>query len=207
VNFVGHAVVAARVAPGDGAFVLGAILPDLWSMTGVRADADALPDEVVAGVRCHHAADAAFHGHAAFIGLMRALRADLIAAGVARGPARAAAHVGIELALDGLLLDRPSAREAMAAALDARDGVRAAVPAGDRPRWDALLTRMAGGLGDRPYRDPAPVVQRVLGRRPRLALPDENVPLLAARLDAARPAVAAAEPALVDSAVEASVLA
>src|SRR5687768_8762401 len=100
------------------------MLPDLASMAGVRLDTTELPDDVAAGVRHHYAADAAFHGHESFIRLLRTVRTALADAGVARGPARAAAHVGVELALDGwLLAEVAHAHDALSDALAARTAV------------------------------------------------------------------------------------
>lgn len=205
-NFVGHAVVAARVPPASPGFLLGAVLPDLLPMAGVRRldPAAGLPDDVAAGMRCHILTDASFHAHAGFVGLLREVRSRLLARGVPTGPARAAAHVGVELALDGLLLDRADGQDALAAALSDRQCVTFAIPAEARARWDDLTARIADRGALHPYRDPAPVVQRVLARRPRLALDDEHVAVLAAELEAVAPALAAAEADLVADAVSAA---
>jgi hypothetical protein len=71
------------------------------------------------------------------------------------------------------------------------------VVAGDPDRWDELLGRLAEGVGDRPYRHPAPIVHRILGRRPRLALLEEHVAVLAAELDAVHADIGAAAPRIV----------
>ncbi|MCB9563437.1 MAG: hypothetical protein H6709_19675 [Kofleriaceae bacterium] len=102
-NFFGHAVVASWHDAGGGR-ALGAMLPDFQTMSGARVAAvdDA---EVAAGIDLHHATDAAFHRLPAFVGLTREVEARLRAADVGRGPTRAVAHVGVELLLDGVLLD------------------------------------------------------------------------------------------------------
>ena len=91
-NVLGH----TRVALGRGldrpAEVLGAVLPDLAPAAGVRLVRDRLDGPLAAGVRCHLDADAAFHAHPRFRAGTRALRADLTARGIPRGPARAVAH-------------------------------------------------------------------------------------------------------------------
>ena len=60
---------------------------------------------IAAGVALHHATDGAFHELPAVTGLMRELDDRLAAAGCARGPRRAVAHIGVELLLDGVLVD------------------------------------------------------------------------------------------------------
>jgi hypothetical protein len=59
VNFFGHAALAAA-RQSDPGFVLGAMLPDLAPLAGLRiAAVDA--EEVAAGRAFHVAADARFH--------------------------------------------------------------------------------------------------------------------------------------------------
>lgn len=107
-NFYGHAVLAAEDRQHPE-FVLGAMLPDLAGMAGLR-----LPDlqsaELRAGVAHHHRVDAAFHTAPQFVELVSAALSDLCARGVARGPSRAVAHVGVELLLDGWLSSSTSLR-------------------------------------------------------------------------------------------------
>ena len=62
--------------------------------------------EVDAGVRSHHAVDSAFHDHATFKAWMRVVREELGGTRIAY----AAAHVGVELAMDGVLLERERTR-------------------------------------------------------------------------------------------------
>ena len=104
-NFLGHALVATWKST-DPRFVLGAMLPDFASMTGQRLAPDATDDSPLGrGVALHHATDELFHGSSIFVGLMQDAMGRLLAAGVGRGPARAIAHIGVELLLDGELLD------------------------------------------------------------------------------------------------------
>src|SRR5262245_25639403 len=101
-NYYAHARLASRRCD-DAHFVLGAMLPDWTAWVGarlVRVDHPGL----AAGIRFHHATDAAFHGGRRFAALVREAVDRLRAAGLERGPARGAAHVGIELLLDGALL-------------------------------------------------------------------------------------------------------
>ena len=100
-NFFGHACLAAA-ENGDARFVLGAMLPDLAPMAGVRIRS--IDDTSLAAGHAHHVAtDVAFHGAAEFTGWAAEASRALQAAGVRRGPARGVAHVGIELLLDGWL--------------------------------------------------------------------------------------------------------
>ena len=98
-NFLGHAAVACWTASDPG-FVLGAMLPDFAHMIGERLDR--LEDD---GLRCgerhHRKTDEAFHRAASFRTLVRDATSVLTRGGLERGPARGAAHVGIELLFDG----------------------------------------------------------------------------------------------------------
>ena len=160
-NFVGHAVVAWRER-AEPAYAFGAMVPDLRRFA--RRE-DPLPTRdagaLAAGVLSHHRADAAFHDHKLF----RSWMADVVAAMPApdRG-ARAAAHVAVELAIDGLLLDGGEA----AAYGDALDWAR---PSFDGA-WHELVTRMDTGEIIEAYRTADGIAARVVGvmnRRPRLA--------------------------------------
>ena len=152
-NFVAHAVVAGQPAP----FAFGAMVPDLLKLVrGAPLDTDS--DEVAAGVRAHHAVDSAFHDHATFKAWMRIVRDELGGTRIAF----AAAHVGVELAMDGVLLER-----SRTAAFDgALDWARTEL---DGP-WRELAER-APEVVDA-YRTPAGVARRTAGaisRRPRLS--------------------------------------
>ena len=92
------------------------MLPDFATMVRARL-ADAEDPEVAAGIAHHHATDAAFHGMPAVLGLMRELDERLAALGCARGPRRAVAHIGVELLLDGVLVEEAAYRAAYAGGL------------------------------------------------------------------------------------------
>ena len=198
-NFLAHAHVARHAPGGDAAgYVLGAVLPDLLPMAGVRLDRAAVPAAVAAGWRSHHVADAAFHAHRTFIDGVGALRTDLRRTGLDTGPRRAVAHVGWELLLDDAVFEDEATIAAFRAALDvARDLT-------DDPAWSAFLSRFAG-IRAAP---PAPIavvterVQRAVGRRPRLAFTDEHLASVAAVLGEHRPAILAAAPALLEELAE-----
>ena len=181
-NFFGHAAVA-RYVDDDPDFVLGAMAPDLLAMCGATGDRPTSA-RVAAGQAHHLAVDAAFHGSAAFGSLQAWAVGDLIGRGVRRGPARGAAHVGIELLLDGQLASDAGARAAYDRSLVTAD---AALQPFHWPeesagaRWRTLVRRLRQGTIPESYRDPDFVAARLVGAlrgRPRLALtPAESLTL------------------------------
>ncbi|HEY8093119.1 MAG TPA: hypothetical protein VID93_05030, partial [Acidimicrobiales bacterium] len=105
-NFVSHMVVARQATPeATTPLLLGAAAPDLARMARLPV-ATAGPPDFAAGVATHHRTDAVFHGLDWFRATNRRLVRDLSDRGVRRGPARGAAHVLIELLLDGAVLAR-----------------------------------------------------------------------------------------------------
>jgi acyl carrier protein phosphodiesterase len=180
VNFVAHAVVAGRQRD-EPAFAFGAMVPDLQRLA--REPLDHPSDDLAAGVAAHHRADAAFHESPAFKAWMALVVAGMEERG--RG-ARAAAHVAVELAIDGHLLATGGARsydDALGWAAGELDG-----------RWALLVDRMHAGEVVDAYATPAGIASRVVGvmlRRPRLAPITPDVDDLAAGIAAARPAIVA----------------
>ena len=175
-NYLGHVAVALATGRDDPPFLLGAALPDLASMAGVRFDRALLPEAVAEGVDCHLAADEAFHAHPAFRDGSAALRRDLRAIGLATGPTRAIGHAGWELLLDGTLVGGPT-EAAHRAGLRCADVVAPALAPASRDRWRTLLA--AGPPGRLRYDQPAWVVDRLfamLARRPRLAFDEARKP-------------------------------
>ena len=176
VNYLGHVAVALATGRDDPAFLLGAALPDLASMAGVRFDRDLLPEAVADGVACHLAADEAFHAHPAFRDGSAALRRDLRDIGLATGPTRAIGHAGWELLLDGTLVGGP-VEVAHRSGLRRADVVLPALEPGSRERWATLS---ASGAPPRlRYDEPAWVVDRLfamLARRPRLSFDEARKP-------------------------------
>jgi len=179
------------------------MLPDFAGMCGMRLES-ALDAEAAAGVDFHHATDRVFHRLQPFARAVVEIAGELVAAGVARGPARGAAHVGFELCLDGTLLGEAGAaaayREALAAGADPRLERQLCWNAPDGPaRWRAFCRRLAAHGPPLEYRDPGCVaerVERVLAGRPLLALSRAGaaavgraMPAVAARVEAAAPAV------------------
>jgi hypothetical protein len=195
VNFFGHAA-AAREVDDDPAFVLGAMAPDLLPLCGA-VPAGETSTKVAAGQAHHVAVDALFHASPAFTATQSWAARALIDAGVPRGGARGAAHVGTELFLDGALAGDARARDAFARSLADADGAGSPFVWQDEQssaRWRRLIARLRDGAIPDRYRDPDFVADRLvgaLGRRPRLALAPREaailrgfLPALAARVTA-----------------------
>jgi hypothetical protein len=207
VNLVAHVAVAERRDPRAPApFLAGAVLPDLAAMARVRLGRggdDALGD----GIAFHHAADAAFHASRWFNDHNRALRDVLLDAGVDRGAARAAAHAGLEMLLDGGLAVRPTVVRATGTALAAvtgpgatREAVQALVPATDRSRWSEHLELIGRSFDARAYTSPDEIARRLhrmTSGRARIELAAAQVPLVARELAVFQPAVVADADAVV----------
>jgi hypothetical protein len=172
VNFFGHAAVASWSSEAPGT-ALGAMLPDFATMAGIRIASSADAD-VTAGIALHHATDAAFHTLPLVLDLMRELDALLDRAGCARGPRRAVSHIGIELLLDGILVDDPTYRDVYVRGLHHDDPTLAFRPdPTDAPtRFARLLARLRSyGVPD-DLKSPLAITQRLarmLAHRPLLA--------------------------------------
>jgi hypothetical protein len=189
VNVLGHTHVADRLRPDDAAHALGAVLPDLATIAGVRLQtplSSSLQRAITDGVACHPAADATFPSLAPVRSGVAALRRDLLAAGLPTGPARAVAHVGYELLLDGTLVGTPTEhayRRALTGAADATDAIAIA----HRARWRAFVDRITANAHHAlRYDDVGWVADRlvaVLDHRPRLRLDAGDVPAVARVLD------------------------
>jgi hypothetical protein len=175
-NFFGHAVVACTQSAEPG-FVLGAMLPDLVGMAGVRVTA-VLDERLALGVALHHETDRRFHSAPDFRALCESAVTTLEAQGVGRGAARAVGHVGSELLLDGALSGDRAARGAYAAAIDSglQDGLLDRIrlkPGQQAAHLGRLLQRLASAPLPQGYQDPDFVYERlhaILARRPRIAL-------------------------------------
>lgn len=182
-NFFGHALAAAALRP-DPDFVLGAMLPDLASMAGLRLLAAEEP-VLAEGISFHYASDARFHAAPAFrCAYLEATRA-LRAAGVRRGPARATAHAGLELLLDGFWARSRGVPRLYRSALAAAPAACASLRwrGGDSGRGGARFAHGCVRIADSPlpeaYADTDFAVERLLRllrRRPRLSLLSGEVP-------------------------------
>jgi hypothetical protein len=202
-NWYAHAVLAERRS-SDPLCVLGAMLPDFASALRLRVAAPADREgALAAGLRLHGETDARFHLDPGFLALQAAGRTHLEAAGVPRGTARAAAHVGIELALDGWLAHRAPRSRAFGAALEAADSLaeRPALFRGafDPARGLALAARLREGDLPEAWTTPARCaqsVERTLAARPRLALAPGARDAVAGWLHALAPSLEARAPEL-----------
>ncbi|MEA3019021.1 MAG: hypothetical protein QOI47_545 [Actinomycetota bacterium] len=183
VNFVAHAVVAAREG-GRPPYAFGAMVPDLRAFTD-RAEIVAPPvdaGDVEAGERSHHRIDSAFHANGQFRSWTAVIAIEL---GNERA-ARAAAHVAVELTIDGVLLDT----ERAGAFYDALAWADASL---DGP-WHALVSRLRSDDLVRAYCTPEGVARRTvgaIGRRPRLRRHALDEGALAVAVGHVRPRIAA----------------
>jgi len=160
-NYFGHAAIAT-LRDESSAFVLGSMLPDLFAMARLRLGP--LDDEEVQrGVRFHIETDAVFHQTETFIALNhRALRA-LRARNVRRGPARACAHIGVEMLLDARLVQEPNLLEAYVNALS-RGAKESAMWTGLIPAQAASLQKLCAHLSERGAKVHAPTKERFMER-------------------------------------------
>ena len=180
-NFFGHATVASWTPEATPAFVIGAMLPDFATISGARSVRATHP-EAIGGVALHHATDAVFHAAPDFVVLTRHARLQLERGGVANGSARAAAHVGIELLLDGTLVTDDRAGDLYVQALRDAEAHIACADADDGARIARFLDRLRDAGIPYSYADPRVVagrVERALSSRPLLALPAGRADVLA----------------------------
>ncbi len=195
-NYFGHAAVASWHASPDDlpGLSLGAMLPDFAGMSGARV-ASTSDVAVQRGIDLHHDTDAVFHHAPAVLALFRDAEARLTARGCRRGPTRAAAHVGVELLLDGCLLDDARHRDAYLAAMTHDTTTITWREPGDAGRFSTLLARVRPhGVPD-DLRRPASIAERIFralaGRR--LLAPDASErPSISAVLHELAPRVAVA---------------
>jgi hypothetical protein len=201
VNFFGHAAVATWSAPASGAapaVVLGAMLPDFATMCGGRIAA-ADEESVTAGIALHHATDSVFHKLPVVTGLMRELDEHLAHGRCARGPRRAVAHIGVELLLDGVLVDEPAYRAAYLSGLGHEPALQWREP-DHAPRFAILLDRLRSHGVPEDLRLPEAIatrVHRILAHRPLLAPSSDDLRAIRHALLAFKPRIDVAADAVV----------
>lgn len=210
-NFFGHAAIAAshlltqESTPASlvlAEFCAGAMLPDFVGMLGLSRP-EVRGQSLQRGVQFHHQTDGIFHELPSFQRLSRAAFAWLSVRQLPRGPARAVAHVGIEMLLDEVMAEDAAARDAYVTALGVRlnEGLHFAHD-GETERLaklqQALLER-SSTQRDLPAELVASRIRRTLAGRPRLATDATGEALLAEWVAVARPAVAAEAPELLAS--------
>lgn len=184
VNFFGHLAVATWYS-ADPSLHLGAMLPDLATMLGAPAPR-AASGGVADGIELHHRTDAVFHATEHFRALNAGAFTILEARGLPRGAARAVAHIGTEILLDGVLAEHEDTRRAFGAALDhgangereLRLEWRIAPGAGRLSQLCQVIAQrdilQDSQLPDRvAYR-----LERILGHRPRLRIPPDRLALV-----------------------------
>lgn len=175
-NFLGHAKVALWTGRPAPDFVLGAMLPDFASMAGLRLG-EVAAQGVAAGVSLHLRTDDVFHAAPAFLALMQGAIDTLTGQGVARGPARAVGHIGVELLIDGELVREPEVGDAYLSALEAFAALPVDSFAGfATPPMQRLVKRLREHGIPYDYERPDAVAARlaqILAGRPRLALSAE----------------------------------
>jgi hypothetical protein len=172
------------------------MLPDFATMCGSRIVA-ADDAEVAGGIALHHTTDAAFHQLPVVLGLMRELDGHLASGGCARGPRRAVAHIGMELLLDGALLDEPAYRAAYLRGLSHDPGPGPGPgPAlhwrdpDAAPRFAMLLTRLRARGIPEDLRSPDAIttrLQHILAGRPLLAASSDDLRAIRSALIAFKP--------------------
>lgn len=147
--------------------------------------------EVAAGIDLHHATDAVFHQLAPVTALMRELDQRLERGGCARGPRRAVAHIGVELLIDGVLLDVADYRDAYILGLE-YEAPLTYRDEGDDVRLDALMTRLRAYGVPEDLRRPEAIMQRLarmLAHRPLLAPSPQDLSVIAIALVEHKPRI------------------
>ncbi len=205
VNLVGHVAVTLGDGPAPSSdFLVGCMLPDLATIARVRVTR---PDgEMGRGVGYHHECDAAFHDSPWFLQHNVRLRDELLGEGVDRGAARACAHAGLEMLLDGALVDDEYVQSHVRGALDTLDdhaeSLAGLAAEHDRERWVATVRRIARALDTSGYADPASItmrLQRMTAGRRRIELRADQAAAVTTVLADAQPAVLTAAPGVLDS--------
>ncbi|NNF55696.1 MAG: hypothetical protein HKN03_14775 [Acidimicrobiales bacterium] len=196
-NLGAHVTVAAALG-ADPWVHLGSALPDIATIGGFRMLPGSGSGKVGDGIALHHATDEAFHSHAWFLERQKNVFDHLTDQGVRRGAARASAHVGVELLLDGELFGG-NRSEARAGAVNAAlllagtdPGLGQLVPTEMRPDWLLHLGQLHRWRPPTYFADPAAVavqMKRILERRPRLAMTQDEVPKVEKALAAVQPSI------------------
>ena len=212
-NFVGHIKVAIDQVSGPGGghdgdlpYLVGAALPDVAAMGRFRLTSRSGDRGVQDGVTLHHRTDDEFHRHPWFRENSKVVTTELNRLGLGRGAARAVGHVGVELLLDGFLLDETdglgtTVSRAMGAMADPTLELSGLVADDRRPDWSHHLRRTADWPLPSDYRDPAAVayrLQRILTRRPRLGFGPDKIPMVEVVLAERQQQLESGAPALLD---------
>ncbi len=173
------------------------MLPDFSLMCGARI-AGSDDTDVAEGITLHHATDSAFHGAAVVLGLMRELDERLERGGCAKGPRRAAAHIGVELLLDGVLVDNDDYRDAYMLGIE-YDAPITWRNEGDGARFATLLERLRTFGVPMDLKKPEAIVfrlSRMLANRPLLAPSSNDLAVITVALIEHKPRVQVAAEAM-----------
>jgi hypothetical protein len=177
------------------------MLPDFAGMIAASPPT-VLGPEMSAGVQLHHATDYVFHRTATFRLLSGAAARHFQSVGLRRGSALAVSHVGIELLIDCALGTDPVVCD------DYLMAIEVGAPQRGELQWATLderqrFARLHEVLTDRglAVTDPAPDrltqrLQRILAKRPRLALHDTDCGAVEAWARGTRAVVSESVPAL-----------
>jgi len=206
-NFFGHALIAQRDeatrGPIRAEFVLGAMLPDFAAMLRTRPPLATLA-ALSAGVSFHHRTDDAFHGSHSFLEFSRQASSFLSERGVSRGTARAVAHVGVELLLDGAFAGESGVNEAYLSAIacamtEQVHGFIRWHASDARERFQHLCHNLhqRGRFQENPESElVAQRLQRILADRPRLAMDDRGLLVVREWIELARSQITSGAPQL-----------
>jgi len=205
-NLSGHIIVAATAwGQASAALHMASALPDIASIGGFRLTGSSDNADVTVGIAAHHKTDRLFHGHRWFLDLNRDIRAELVGLGVGRGPARAVAHVGVELLLDGHLLAQSAGAQMNSTAFgvlhEIHSDVASLVVDKDQDQWLRYLNKFTDRRAPINLGDPAAVAERlwmILSRRPRLMLDSNHINVVTRSLQAVKPHIDATAEDLVD---------
>ena len=185
-NFFAHAVFAARRSDNPR-WVLGAMLPDFFTMAGLRLEAVAGDQPLQGGIDFHHATDEVFHTAPLVVEMMEAVTKELAGEGLDRGPSMAIGHVGVELLLDGVLVDSEEAMNNYRFALDEIEQTEMSLRFAGLDmdeginRWRRVTRYLPTAPIPEGYAEPDFVAERlirILANRPYLAVPKEREDLV-----------------------------
>lgn len=174
-------------------YLFGTALPDFATIGRFQLRYGPTDPNMAQGVAVHHTTDAAFHASDWFAEHSRSLSQNLKSRGVNRGAARACGHVGVELLLDGHLLDDDAtlaerAQAILAMADQSSLDLDSMVDGAERQRWRSHLDQLSTWTVPADYHQVEAVAQRlyrILRPRRRLAFEPSQIAEVADALDEA----------------------